>query len=340
MIAVPNLSTVGGAQDRAPVFLVDTERGSYTRAAELYAAAFDELNLPPDVRSYGAGNEGNLDGRWVLHHTIGPLFRHVPGAHNTAVVFHEWSRYPSAWLAALDRFESVWAPSHHVEDILSRSGLTAPLHYVPPPLSFVDTTRRRSWSPSGQFRFLAVGEPHFRKGFHLLLEGYQRAFPQIGEAQLTLKVSPSCTWESPRADISLVREHLSRSALADLYAEHDALVSTSLGEGLGLPIAEAVDALMPVATNIWGGHRDIVGPDGIWVIEHDEVLQPFCSAPSYYADGQRCAYCSPERIASSLRAVAAASATEREGRSRNAYERLSRQHGIAAAAARIRQFAL
>ena len=330
----------GVAPAPAAVFLVDHERGSYTRAAELYAAAFDAAGLDVEIRNYSAVERGNLAGRWVVHHTIGPLFEYVPGARNTAVVFHEWSRYPSGWLAALNRFESVWAPSRHVEELLLASGLKAPLQYVPPPLAHADTARRSSWQASRPFRFLAVGEPHFRKGFHLLLEGYQRAFAHIGEAQLTLKVSPACTWETPRDDITLVRERLSPDQLSALYAEHDAMVSVSLGEGLGLPIAEAVDALMPVITNLWGGHRDIVGPQTAWVIPHEEMPQLFCSAPSYFADGQRCAYSSPERIASVLRAIASASPDEREQRARVAHADLCREHDVAAAATRIRQSAL
>ena len=328
------------ARAAAAVFLVDHERGSYTRAAELYAAAFDAAGLGVEMRNYSAVESNDLVGRWVVHHTIGPVFQYVAGARNTAVVFHEWSRYPSSWRAALDRFESVWAPSRHVEELLLASGLNAPVHYVPPPLAHAGTLRRSSWQASRPFRFLAVGEPHFRKGFHLLLEGYQRAFPQSDEAQLTLKVSPACTWETPRDDITVVRERLSPDGLSALYAEHDALVSVSLGEGLGLPIAEAVDALMPVTTNLWGGHRDIIGPLGAWVIPHEEMPQLFCSAPSYFADGQRCAYSSPERIASALRAIASASPEEREQRARVAHGDLCREHDVSAAINRIRQSAL
>jgi glycosyltransferase involved in cell wall biosynthesis len=324
----------------AAVFLVDTDRGSYSRAADLYAAAFDAAGIGVDVRPHGGGHRDGLAGRWVVQHTIGPLFEPIAGATNTAVVFHEWSRYPSEWLATLNRFESVWAPSRHVEDVLRRSGLAAPLHYVPPPLSFTGAIQRTSWSAGTPFRLLAVGEPHFRKGFHLLLEGYRRAFPSPGEAELTLKVSPACTWDSPRADIRLVRERLSPEALARLYTGHDALVSTSLGEGLGLPIAEAVDTLMPVVTNLWGGHCDIVSADGAWVISHEEVPQLFCSAPSFYADGQCCAYSSPDRIAAALRAVVSATPAEREARARVARAALVARHGVAAAAGRIRQLTL
>jgi hypothetical protein len=63
-----------GSVARAPaaVFLVDHERGSYTRAAELYAAAFDAAGIGVEVRSYSAVETNDLVGRWVVHHTIPP----------------------------------------------------------------------------------------------------------------------------------------------------------------------------------------------------------------------------------------------------------------------------
>jgi glycosyltransferase involved in cell wall biosynthesis len=327
------------ASRSAAVFLVDMERGSYALAADLYAAAFSHAGIGVELRPYPTEPPRDLEGRWVVHHTIGPLYRYVPGSVNTAVVFHEWSRYPAAWTTILNQFESVWAPSGHVEDTLNASGVGAPIRYVPPPLSFDSTPSRRIPAPAAPFRFLAVGEPHFRKGFHLLLDGYQRAFPQVGCAELTLKVSATCEWPSPRPDITLIRERLSPNALVHLYESHDALVSASLGEGLGLPVAEAVAARLPVVTNLWGGHRDIVDADGCWRILHDEVPQLFCSAPDYFADGQRCAYSSPDRIAAGLLSVVNASPGEREARAIHAWMTLRQRHGLAAAAARVAQHA-
>jgi glycosyltransferase involved in cell wall biosynthesis len=313
------------------------ERGSYALAADLYAAAFRHAGIEIELRPYPTVPSSDLEGRWVVHHTIGPLYRYVEGATNTAVVFHEWSRYPAAWGATLNRFDTIWAPSRHVEETLRASGISVPVHYVPPPLSFDEARVSRPWRSPAPFRFLAVGEPHFRKGFHLLMDGYLRAFPRVGDAELTLKVSPGCDWRSARTDISLVREHLSPGALARLYDTHDALVSASLGEGLGLPVAEAVSAMLPVVTNLWGGHRDIVSADGCWEVQHDEVPQLFCSTPEYFADGQRCAYSSPDRIAKALLSIVNATPAEREARSTRAWTWLRERHGLEPASARVAQ---
>ncbi len=319
------------------VFLVDTARGSYQRAADLYREAFEHLGIDVESRPYSDASARDLPGRWVVHHTIGPLFRPVVGAINTAVVFHEWDRYPSGWLSALNEFDALWAPSRHVERVLVSSGATTAVRYVPPPLA-VDSPRTKvAWTATGPFRFLSIGEPHFRKGFHLLLEGFTTAFPRVGEAELTLKISTGCDWSSPRPDIRMVPERLTRNELNQLLVSHDGYVTASLGEGLGLPVAEAVMALLPVAANRWGGHTEIVEPGAFWEIAHDEVPQLYCSHPAYYAPGQHCAYSSPDRIATTLRAVVDAGPGEREQRAREARAGLSRAHGRALAAERLRQ---
>jgi glycosyltransferase involved in cell wall biosynthesis len=318
------------------VFLVDGERGSYARAAELYAAAFRAAGIGVESREYANADAGDLRDRWVVHHTIGPLLRCVDGAFNTAVVFHEWSRYPSGWIETLNGFDAIWAPSRHVRDVLLASGAEPLVSDVPPPVILEDAPVKRSWTTSRPFRFLSVGEPHFRKGFHLLIAGYLAAFPREGDAELTLKVSPACDWQPPRRDITFVRDRLSRSELSALIADHDAYVTASLGEGLGLPLAEAILARVPAAANWWGGHRDLVEPPAFWPIDYDELPQPFCSQPSYYATDQQCAYSSPDRIAATLRAVADAKPEERERRARLAEARLRQTHGLTQIAARVR----
>jgi glycosyltransferase involved in cell wall biosynthesis len=309
------------------VFLVDAERGSYIRAADLYESAFRAAGIHVDKKDYATADRESLRRTWVVHHTIGPLFRRVPGAFNTAVVFHEWSRYPRGWMDTLEEFDAIWAPSRHVRDVLVASGATNVI-YLPPPVALEDAPVKQSWQTSRPFRFLSVGEPHFRKGVHLLLAGYLAAFPNEGEAELVVKVSASCDWAPPRSDIRFLRERLSRSELGALFASHDAYVTASLGEGLGLPLAEAILARLPSAANWWGGHRDLVQATDFWEIAHEEVPQVFCSQPSFYATDQQCAYSSPDRIAATLRGVVDAGPDERERRARRAASALRDTHGL------------
>jgi glycosyltransferase involved in cell wall biosynthesis len=323
--------------DRQVIFLVDRDRPSYVEAAELYREAFAEAGIGVLDMPYAAAERGPLPSAWIVHHTIGPLLRPVPDALNTAVVFHEWDRYPAPWVAALNAFQSVWAPSTHVASTLRASGVTTPIDLVPPPVAARRMPPKTSWTAPPPFRLLSIGEAHFRKGFHLLIDGFMRAFPASGDAMLTLKVSPSCTWRPPRTDIVLIADHLDCSDLLSLYRRHDAYVTASLGEGLGLPVAEAVLAGLPLVANAWGGHCDLVRPADSWPIAHELVPQVFCSDPSYYADGQRCAYSSADQVAAALRAVRASTPAEREARALRARSALRSSHGVAEIAALVQR---
>lgn len=318
------------------VFLVDADLPSYVEAADWYRQAFEAAGLRVEQRPYTPWEQRWTGDEWVVHHTIAPRLRRVPDVHNTAVLFHEWDRFPPAWVATLDTFDSVWAPSAHVASTLRASGVRAPVALVPPPAAArLDVPAKRSWTIGAPARFLSVGQAHFRKGFHLLLEGFMRAFPATGEATLTLKVQEGCTWTTPRSDIIVMAQRMDRRSMMALYARHDAYVSASLGEGLGLPVAEAVMAGVPVIVNQWGGHRDLAQPGDCWPIAHDVVPQLFCSDPAYYAPGQRCAYSAPGQVAAALRACCEASAAERERRARRARAALESTHGLAAVAALV-----
>jgi glycosyltransferase involved in cell wall biosynthesis len=250
------------------------------------------------------------------------------------VPFHEWSRYPPAWAARLNAFDQVWAASAHLADVLNESGVTAPVHFAPPALDLHPPRAKRSWTAHRPFRFLFVGEAHFRKGHHLLIEGFRRLAPKR-RATLTIKTSRDCAWrvEDPRVTVIAARWPLDR--LWRLYEAHDAFVSASLGEGLGLGVAEAMLASLPVATNQWGGHKSLLVSGGYVRIAHRIVPQPYCSRPDFYAPGQQCALSSPDAIATAMEQMMRMTAPEREQQASRARAFVGERFGFAAASVRL-----
>ena len=98
----------------------------------------------------------------------------------------------------------------------------------------------------------------------------------------------------------LIKEKWSREKLLKEYTKHDCFISASLAEGLGLPIAEAIMAELPICTNFWGGHKSLLTRNGFVEIPHEEIIQPFTSDPAFYAENQKCAYSSPVRVKKAL----------------------------------------
>lgn len=316
----------------------DFSLGSYAVIGDLYRRTLEALGLEvverPLEEKDGAADG---DGRLALHNTIGPRFRPVPGAFNVALPAHEWSRYPAAWAARLNEFDEVWTTTDHVRGLLIESGVTAPVLKLPPALDLDEPPRKSGYAAPGPFRIFSCGQAHFRKGFHLLIEGYLKAFPDAGEARLVIKTSSDCGWTAPREDITINCSEIERQEILAEYAKYDAYATASLGEGLGLPVAEAVLAGLPVAANFWGGHASVLREGGFFMIGHEEAPQPFCSDPSYYAPGQTCAYSSPESVAKTLREVQDAAPETREKTASAARESLLENYGSNAVLAALRK---
>jgi len=319
------------------LILNDPVLASHDVIARLYAESIAAVGQPVTVESFGNGGTKPGDARVALHVTVGPRFDRLPGMRNVAVVHHEWSRYPARWVERLEAFDEVWVTSDHTADVLQASGLGAVAAFVPPALDIEPRAPKTTWEAHRPFRFVACGEAHFRKGFHLLLDGFCRAFPEVGEATLTIKTTAGCAWESPRPDVMFITAHLSPEALNELYRKSDVLVSASLGEGLGLPLAEAMLVGLPVAANCWGGHRSLVTRGGVFEIPYRLVDQVFSSTPAYYAPGQQCAFSDPEAIAGVLRTAATSSSHTRKAMALRAKEALVARYGVVAALPRIHE---
>jgi len=318
------------------VILSDRHRRSYMVIEALYCAAFVRLGVPVLTEVTPPDAEGRAllaarhAGRIVLQNTLGEGFVPLPGCRNVAMPLHEWSLYPRPWAERLNAFDEVWVASRHLLEVMQRSGVTVPVRELPPPLDCDPVPPKDDCVARVPFSFYFCGEPHFRKGHHLLLAAFLEAFPEPGVARLTIKTSGGCDWQAPRSDIRIVAEEWGREQCLAAYREHDCFVTASLGEGLGLPLAEAILAGLPVAANFWGGHRSIVAPGGFFEIPHREVDQPFASRPEFYTPGQCCALSDVPAVATTLRTVVSSTAEMRSAQARVAREHLLATYGAAA----------
>jgi glycosyltransferase involved in cell wall biosynthesis len=230
----------------------------------------------------------------------------------------------------------VWVTSDFVGEIMRESGAKAPILFMPPALDADAVPHKTDWTAGETFRFYSCGEAHFRKGFHLLMEGFMEAFPKPGAARLVIKTSASCKWTPPREDIQIVTEWMTRADLLADYKNHDAYVSASLGEGLGLPLAESAFAGLPVTANFWGGHESLLVEGGFFKIESRVVDQFFCSDPSYFAPGQKCALSTPGMIAAALRRVYESAPEKRRTMAVKARERVLSRYSTDVCVGRMR----
>lgn len=320
-------------KNKEAVIFSDLQRGSFKIIGALYKRSLQSAGFrvkefqTPSTKQEREKIAPFCRGKIVFHNTIGFNFITIPNAYNIALPVHEWSQYPEEWVGSLNLFEEVWVTTDYVESLLRGSGVNRPIFNLPPSLCSYLPTQKKQWDTKKPFKFLAIGEAHFRKGFHLLMLGFMKAFPEPFEVTLTIKTSESCSWVSPRKDIIIVNDFLKYEQVLEFYSQFDCYVSASLGEGLGLPIAEAILSFLPVATNYWGGHKSLLTDGGFFKIDHEIIDQPFCSNPSYYAESQKCALSRPDSIAKTLRTVFGVSAKKRETIAKTAREHLLSQYG-------------
>ncbi|MEM7672950.1 MAG: glycosyltransferase [Verrucomicrobiota bacterium] len=316
--------------------LTDFSLPSFVRIGILYARTFEELGWKVDHLPMGSETTKFTD-RYdcVFQNVSGRNFKAIKNCKNIGLFVHEWSHYPTAWRSYLDDFDALWTTTQHCKTIAERSELKPSALWIPPVFDLEAHPQKNSYHTSTPFRFLYIGEWHFRKGLHLLLESWQHAFPEIGEAQLTIKTSADCNFKSPREDIQIVVERWPVEMLNQAYIESDCYVSASLGEGWGLPIMEAIRSGLPVCANLWGGHSSMLTSESCFEIEHQEIPQVFAPRPEVYAPGQTCGFSSETRISKALRRAVNSSENERKNISAKALNRLNQDFSIDAFKERI-----
>ncbi|MBC3806254.1 glycosyltransferase [Undibacterium seohonense] len=130
-----------------------------------------------------------------------------------------------------------------------------------------------------QFTFLHISSCFPRKAVDVLLRAYGDAFRSTDDVSLLIKTFHNIhnevqqqvdalrenDPEFPHVLISF--EELSQAQMVSLYRAADAFVAPSRGEGLGLPMAEAMLFDLPVITNGWGGQTDFCDASTAWVCD-------------------------------------------------------------------------
>ncbi|MBL8859381.1 MAG: glycosyltransferase family 4 protein [Planctomycetes bacterium] len=227
----------------------------------------------------------------TIRHHWPPNFE--PCAHGRLILIQPWEygSLPRDWVAPLQRnVDEVWVPSNWVRNTYLAAGIDPRrVHVVP---NGVDTRRFHPGAEahplvrSDKFKFLFVGGALPRKGVHILLEAWKRAFTSADSVMLVIKnfgsadvyqgqtlvdqVSRAAA-RSDSAEIVYRDDTLSDLEMPGLFTACDALVHPFLAEGFGLPIAEAMSAGLPVIVTNGGPAPDFCDDDTAFLIPARET---------------------------------------------------------------------
>ena len=218
---------------------------------------------------------------WIHHGPPELIDFSLPGKHS-GFFFWETDRLPGGTAKILSNLDEVWAPSTFVAEVLGKSGVTAPIVQISPP---VDTELYRpgarrtpsievpdGFDPSWTV-FLYVGTWDPRKRPDLLVRSFSRAFSRRDRALLVLKsyvtgnpakdreILGHWTAQSRESDahVTFIPEVLSPTEMADLFRFATAFATASRGEGYCLPAVQAMSCGNPVLASGWSAFADYVG---------------------------------------------------------------------------------
>lgn len=192
-----------------------------------------------------------------------------PFSRNIAIVPFETTLIPPTWVPRINSFEALFVPCEQNKQMMLDSGITIPIeviHWGVDVEKFYELERKES----STFTFGHMGALSRRKGTHILIDAFTRAFPKEQDVRLICKTSgmhyPFMT-KDRRVEVQMgpvSHEEL----MTDFFARADCFVFPTLGEGFGLPPLEAMATGIPAIVTGWSGPEEYMRDDVGWRIEH------------------------------------------------------------------------
>ncbi len=291
----------------------------------------------------------NADEMAGAHSALGDSF--FSSRYNIGGWHWELSRFPDAWLPALDLVDEIWATSRFIQHAIAEKA-RCPVIWMPHP---IDIERRGRYTraafglPEASYLFLfAFDFTSYvaRKNPFAVLKAFGQAFPEGGADSVGLVIKLNGTGvRSPEAKaflaspeladprIHVIDEILDGARMHALIEVSDCFVSLHRSEGFGRGLAEAMMLGKPVVATGYSGNTDFTNPTNACVVDYTMV--PVGASEYPYPQGQMWADPDVEQAAWYMRRLAREPAYgARLGRRAAAFVRM--QHGPAAVGARCR----
>lgn len=280
---------------------------------------------------------------------------HVDAMPAVARVVHSYgweeTGFPQAYVDAFNRrLDLITVLSTSVGKTLRDNGVRIPIVVTGAGVDHIQPVQAQALPQSvasqlKAFRFLHVSSCFPRKAVDVLLQAYADTFTAHDEVTLIIKTFANPHHQILR-DIDLLKathpsfphvvvidEDWSQAAMAGLYAACHAYVAASRGEGLGLPLAEAMLFDLPVITTAWGGQTDFCDETTAWCCDFDfaKAETHMGMTHSLWAEPRRA------HLGALMKNLVQLDDTEKKRRTNKARERVLEQLSWQQTANRVRQ---
>lgn len=211
----------------------------------------------------------------------------------------ECSKIPQSWVNNINRnCERVIVPSEHQKKAFEDSGVKTdvkviPLGLIPEMFPYLEP------NTDSDLVFGTMGTLTYRKGTDLLVKAFLTAFPKAKypNVKLVLKQLGPLNWFLDRdtlmndGRIMLLTESMSpEDLIKKFFSSIDCFVFPTHGEGMGLPVMEAMACGKPVIVTDYSAPHEFINDKIAYPLNYKEVLVPPNDKGGYpielQADGQ------------------------------------------------------
>lgn len=240
----------------------------YTKNAQFSLVGKTYAVRDPYV-SAAAAREVHMGSAAIWHEQPKSEWLLSPFSRNIAIVPFETTIVPSSWVPRINFMDALLVPCQQNKQMMIDSGITVPIeviHWGVDTEKFYEVERPED----GVFTFGTMGSLSKRKGTHLLVNAFERAFPDEKDVRLICKTSNRAyEFMSKDKRIEVQMGAVSHDELmSEFFKRVDCFAFPTMGEGFGLPPLEAMATGIPAIVTGWSGPEEYMNDKVGWKIEY------------------------------------------------------------------------
>ena len=225
----------------------------------------------------------------------GDLFHKNGGKYRIGYTMLEVDGIPEDWILQANELDEVWVPSTFNKQTFLDSGLKVPIYVMPLGVNpdFFNM-KINNYRPSQRYTFLSIFEWGERKAPETLLRAYHQAFSRQDDVLLLLKIINMDSGLNVQEEINklglptdgppvaiLYNQELPTHQMGSLYRSADCFVTSTRGEGWGMPIIEAMACGLPVIATDWSAQTDFLTSKVGYPLQVKKMIPAVAKCPYY-----------------------------------------------------------
>lgn len=216
------------------------------------------------------------------------LLEHIGRGPYITYPFFELDKFYSFEINNLKVPDKICVSSKWAQNVLSDNGVTTPSHVVPLGVDrniFHENIQRSR--NDDKYIFLNIGKWEIRKGHDILLEIFNKAFPNQNDVELWILASEKTNSYSSESELSqwkhmysntrvkLFNGFDSQKEIAQLIQDSDCGIYPSRAEGWNMELLESMSMNKPVIATNYSAHTEFCNKDNCYLVDINDTEKAF-----------------------------------------------------------------